>query len=230
MSLSGISLKPLGHDDSGAEYWKFPTSDALFVCTGGACNSDKKDFLRAIGRDVSSADFDLRDVPRQWKRLSDVETLRSLMDLLGDSPRERDLRRNIQQSRVLDMAAVALTAGDVAATVTAAIHPESAEEREARDPGEEGHSSIVKKITDAVPAELKLLPNKGQEISSLYVIAEEAAFEQGGGDDSGSSEHENDAELYFTFSKNRKCGACLFGNVYSRSFFTICLAGTTVLR
>lgn len=228
MSLSGISLKPLGHDDSGAEYWKLPTSDALFVRTGGARNSDKEDFLRAIGREVSPADSDLRDSPRQWKRLSDVEAIRRLTDLLGDSPRERDLRRNIQQSRVLDSVAVAPTASDCSAVVVAgAVQRENAEACEARDAGEEGHSSYVKKITDAVPAELKLLPNKGQEISSLYVIAEEAAFEQGGGDDSGSGEQDDDAELYFTFSKNRKCGTRGMAMLFVAHFLYLPLAGTT---
>ena len=52
ISLAGINCRPLGADDSGREYWRFPTSDILFVRDG---ESEGVDGMRS--RDVDKEAF-----------------------------------------------------------------------------------------------------------------------------------------------------------------------------
>jgi hypothetical protein len=98
-ALAGVSVRSLGTDSRNVEYWKFPGSDALFICIGASSQpniGDKLELLRMIGR----AAEDPRDAkgtsnPYTWRVVSDRSDIQVLLALLGQGEKESELRRQL---------------------------------------------------------------------------------------------------------------------------------------
>ncbi len=211
VSMSGISTRPLGMDDCGREYWKLPTSSDLFVCSGTPHRADREEFRRLVSPSAPLPAHSSGEVKR-WKRVSGSEAIRRVSELLGSSEQERELRANIGLLLLTDRkdgAAVSSTErsgvdGAPASPVVAADALLTGSKSQASldlgaDSGRKKQSVIP---ADSVPVALKLLPSKGHEILSRYVVETESVFEeslqqQGDGEEEGGP-------LYFTFSTSRK--------------------------
>ena len=136
VNLAGIAIHPLGWDEQGREYWRFPSSDDLYVREGGAearDDPDRDSFKRltitqggssgsssasASASSSSSSYMDAQPSEHelgtssspstsrlwQWKRISDITTIRNIVQLLGKShsATEQDLRKQITQSLLSD--------------------------------------------------------------------------------------------------------------------------------
>jgi len=51
VAMAGVMVRPLGHDDRGREYWKFPCSDDLFICVSTFGDFDKLSFRDMLKRE-----------------------------------------------------------------------------------------------------------------------------------------------------------------------------------
>lgn len=104
VDMCGLCCKALGSDASGRTYWKFPTSNHLFICSGTSPeleDSLKKDLLIECGLIAdSSNDEKIRDGSDNdkqvtWKVISNREQVRAIVGLLGVSSTEQLLRQNL---------------------------------------------------------------------------------------------------------------------------------------
>lgn len=114
ISMSGICCRPLGLDDLDSEYWKYPNSDDIFVRLQSASSSalrpidrdERQELLRMIGRGAPvSSPFGQSQAAATgggWRRISDVDTIRRLVDALGKSERESQLRQNLVSILLID--------------------------------------------------------------------------------------------------------------------------------
>lgn len=53
VAMAGVKVRPLGLDDRGREYWKFPCSDDLFICVSTFGDFDKLSFRDMLKRERS---------------------------------------------------------------------------------------------------------------------------------------------------------------------------------
>lgn len=274
VTMTGISVLPLGYDDAGREYWKFPVSEDLFICTqplSDVCQAEFQERLLQEAREMSSVqdesdvvmDVDILEerkniVPtatttapaegeRNWKRISDVSSIRRIVELLGTSTTEQALRTNVINALLLERSANAAAVAAATATTTATETASSAESKTDEDltaassaAGAEERKGTTttgnlnswvdrsrssgslaataertnstedirkKPIVDLVPAGMRLITARGQEIMSNYVIQEETVFEEDAGDSDEEIDDEDETapvNEYFTFSRGRK--------------------------
>lgn len=266
VTMTGISVLPLGYDDSGREYWKFPVSDDLFVCAEPYSDDVQAEFVAYlettrreledslrmdINADGTAAAEDQKDraakkkAEKKWKRINDLAHVRRIVELLGASPREQTLRTNLINALLLERAAPAAAAAAAAASQTSACaSAEATEETEVkveegsgadeaksatsnpnagtlnswidrsrsagnleRAASSEDVKALAKKpAVDLVPAAMRLVTARGQDILPSYVIQEEAVFEEDADSDAGEGDDEDDAPVneYFTYNKGRK--------------------------
>jgi len=121
------------------EYWKFPTSEDLFICRASDADMDKQSF-RLLMEQQQRADSDGREdilgektliatatspdvvmadtmqqqsssssSGKQWRRIVEVSTIRHVVDLLGHSPAEQRLKKNIVNFLLLERGASSST-------------------------------------------------------------------------------------------------------------------------
>jgi len=124
------------------EYWKFPTSEDLFICRASDADMDKQSF-RLLMEQQQRADSDGREdilgektliatatspdvvmvdtmqqqssssssssSGKQWRRIAEVSTIRHVVDLLGHSPAEQRLKKNIVNFLLLERGASSST-------------------------------------------------------------------------------------------------------------------------
>ena len=271
VTMTGISVLPLGYDDAGREYWKFPVSEDLFICTqplSDVCQAEFQERLLQEAREMSVQnesdgvmDVDIQEerkniVPtttattategdRNWKRISDVSSIRRIVELLGTSSSEQALRTNVINALLLERSANAAAVAAATATTTATETASSAESKTDEDlsassavGAEERKNTTTtgnlnswvdrsrssgslaavertnsiedlrkKPIVDLVPAGMRLITARGQEIMSNYVIQEETVFEEDAGDSDEEIDDEDETtpvNEYFTFSRGRK--------------------------
>jgi hypothetical protein len=121
--MTGISVQPLGYDNSGREYWKFPVSDDLFVCTAPVtdeCEGEFRAYVERLRRESEGdfgAEMDVESgaaqtsassagaaggADKKWKRISEVGDIRRVVELLGASAGEQALRTNIVNALLLE--------------------------------------------------------------------------------------------------------------------------------
>jgi hypothetical protein len=55
-ALTGVALLPLGSDDSGRVYWKFPVSPDLFVCTQSLPETALEEFQALLAKEAAEAE------------------------------------------------------------------------------------------------------------------------------------------------------------------------------
>ena len=73
------------------------------------------------------------------------------------------------------------------------------------DLAEEHANKNLKKGVDLVPTSMRLMTQKGQDISPVYMIQNEVVFEEEATDPvDGDEEEEERVNEYFTFNKGRK--------------------------
>ena len=104
------------------EYWKFPTSEDLFICRASDVDMDKQSFhllmeqqQRADSDGIAAAtspDVVMVDTMqqqssssssrKQWRRIGEVSIIRHVVDLLGHSPAEQRLKKNIVNFLLLE--------------------------------------------------------------------------------------------------------------------------------
>jgi hypothetical protein len=97
LPMSGLSIKSLGVDNEGREYWKFPSSNYLYINIDNHIDDEKNEFLKLIGRDISKTNnsSDMTNNDSKWKVLTTVDEIRKIVDLLGYSRNEESLRHQI---------------------------------------------------------------------------------------------------------------------------------------
>lgn len=131
MALTGVSTRPLGYDSHGMEYWKFPTSEDLFICRASDADMDRQSFRLLMEQrdrptdadgdilgETTSPDVVMVDTTQQqsssssssssgkeWRRIGEVPTIRHVVDLLGHSPAEQRLKKNIVNFLLLERGA-----------------------------------------------------------------------------------------------------------------------------
>ena len=94
--MLGISLKPLGYDNEGVTFWKFPGSNLLFSsssCTESLRrNGGAQELSSANALLSASSVIHYKSSPTVWHVVSDLNQFRSLIGKLGLSPNEMSLK------------------------------------------------------------------------------------------------------------------------------------------
>jgi hypothetical protein len=265
VTMTGISVLPLGYDDAGREYWKFPVSEDLFVCAEPRSDDVQAEFqaylesTRKELEDNLKMDIDAEGAgdtkkiavnatanDKRWKRISDLSQVRRVVELLGASAGEQALRTNIINALLLERAVPASTAAAAASATSQASAGSIAEADDAENKMDDGSATeetksasanpnagtlnswldrsrssgnlernasaedlrapAKKPAVDLVPAGMRLVTARGQDIAPSYVIQEEAVFEEDADSDAGEGEDGEDAPVneYFTYNKGRK--------------------------
>jgi len=233
------------------EYWKFPTSEDLFICKACDTDPDRDSFRQLMEQQHSDNDVVVVDVAgsvedvsllgkrslipvetldivvdcataqqsngvKQWRRISEVSTIRHVVDLLGHSTAEQHLKKNIVNFLLLERGSSSNTSASDAAppdpdpkllmaeedqektgtaltewlgtksTATGSID-ETATAQLSAAPA--NHNQPTKKpVVDIVPASLRLQTSKGADISPVYVIQQETVFEDRGDEEEDPEE------------------------------------------
>jgi hypothetical protein len=95
LSLAGISCRPLGTDNAGREYWRFPTSHDLFIREGSlTLDPDKEAFKRLLaGTETDTNNHTLPPIitkrVKGWKRVVGVDKIRRIGEYLGENKQEQ---------------------------------------------------------------------------------------------------------------------------------------------
>jgi hypothetical protein len=212
LSMSGISQQPLGYDVYHNEYWKFPFCSDLFVKVSGltepsqskhAFSEDQRDFYKMIGHDAVDTGVSTA-TNYHWIRIHDLDAIKSIASLLGNSLVEQQLRLNLIKEVIVDKTlqtkdsslptSTNLTANET--SLTSAVSTTNLSTQDLPTNATDGHaltSSSKKGSVDlsdtATPVALKLYLTKGVEVPSSVMIQEEAAFV-----DSDNVEGINDGE------------------------------------
>lgn len=101
VDMCGLCCKALGSDASGRTYWKFPTSEYLFICSGASPeleNSLKADLRRECELAVEpppEGGQTSKDARVSWKMVSSKDEIRAIVSLLGSTSTEQLLRQNL---------------------------------------------------------------------------------------------------------------------------------------
>jgi hypothetical protein len=212
LSMSGISQQPLGYDIYHNEYWKFPFCSDLFVKVSGltdpsqsnrAFSEDQRDFYKMIGH--NSVDSSASTATNfHWIRIQDLDVIKSITSLLGNSLSEQQLRLNLIKEVIVDKT---LQMKDITLAVTSNVSANqtsltsavsttnlSTQDLATNATDDNGHTNMSKKgyvegLDANTPVALKLYLTKGVEVPSSVMIQEEAAFV-----DSDNAEDTNDEE------------------------------------
>ena len=207
LSMAGISVRPLGQDDKNRIYWKFPSSQALFICStmGSAGEAQKLAFHELVQsqRNQHSTTLATPSVPfvykmPEWKIITEPTQILALSNALGPSTEEQALRRNLVDTFTRRNGIYKnISAKKNTASIEGIIKNTTAEEQalSATDmqvdsidlieemktkehPGNDSMNVVSFKDTrDQTPVELVLLDGKSMSIEQEVVIAEESAFQ-----------------------------------------------------
>lgn len=154
---TGISTQPLGEDQHGYEYWKYPFSNDLFLLLNPHefTNSDEKDFNQIIGKYSSSStnttDIDQVDGSmkrKKWIRINKTEDIKIIIDLLNENIlKEKQLKNNLIQFLLNERISFENQKNQAAAA--AALVTASSENSAAPDENEPAASSALNKLDSA---------------------------------------------------------------------------------
>ena len=133
--MAGAIIRPLGVDDMGREYWRFPSCRGLFICNGPYGNEDEVAFNTSLkkiranehkqngggsrGRTIPGADLNTSPKAGEsqlWKVVIGNANIRVLASHLGGSRNETQLRRKLRsyftelEERIVDASASAALA------------------------------------------------------------------------------------------------------------------------
>ncbi len=200
VNASGLILRPLGSDDHGREYWKFPTSDALYICNLPAADADKTAFMQLLAKErgtttmevVTQAPATSNSSSKTWFMMSNKEDIRTLASLMGISSNEQALRRSVTEAFLADVHA----ASSAENNLTLSNNNDSMTVTEFT---EESY------VDETLPATITLLENKGAAIEQFVEIASEGVLSDAVDDDDNSAE-------YFDFGKKYYAIALLNAN------------------
>ena len=115
MDLTGIKLQPLGYDNNGFVYWKFPYCPDLFVNMVPEYDEDQQLFQQLMETErrrsgssavvsVVKAEKRVKVNESNWKRLQRGSgAIRSLIDALGESTNEKALQSNLMNAFMLEV-------------------------------------------------------------------------------------------------------------------------------
>lgn len=226
VAMSGLSTIALGTDPSGRSYWKFPASDNLFIYTGVAVFPEKEQFYNLL--DVKQKDFLRQPISTgaKWKVISDTNTIRNVVTLLGQSSTAQALRQNILNfilmKRDLGLESQPSSKIESRDTYDSLRHAENGDANSDEDSDKESTSSEVaaksenrresartSAAADLEPVALRLLKDKGLDVLPLYEIAEEAVFEDFYAADIADDEDEVSHREYFSHSRKYVTSTCL---------------------
>lgn len=126
VSMTGISVLPLGYDDAGREYWKFPVSEDLFVCSEHLSDSAQLAFQEQLIRDRAEQRAEAEEELRQQEVEESAAAAGMLgasdssrMDVDSDADSDDDILKSRSNSIAAPASAVATTASASAAASTA---------------------------------------------------------------------------------------------------------------
>lgn len=196
--MSGIAQQPLGFDDAGHEYWKFPSCGDLFICktkSGGIFNEQLKAAM-ADGK-VAIETQNKASKSLVWKRIADVATIRKLIDILGRSSNESILKQALVYYFLVDVASK-----DVPSLPRDEQEPNTAlEERSAEEVERDGERTSSKP-SDRTPSELSLvIAPKAVAVERNVLIDEEEAFDAELDDEDSDDDEGEDYKQYFRYNR-----------------------------
>lgn len=97
VSMTGISVLPLGYDDCGREYWKFPVSEDLFVCSEHLSDDAQRAFQDQLLEDraelLAEQDEELRQQEAEVGLSADCK-----MDVDSDAESDDDILKSRSNS------------------------------------------------------------------------------------------------------------------------------------
>ena len=195
--LSGITLQPLGFDDAGHEYWKFPSCDDLFVCktrSGGMFNEQLK-----VALTESKIEMDPQSKTQKsliWKRITDVATIRKVIDILGRSSNESHLKQALVYYFLVD-----IVKKDIPCILAEQQEPNATVEGSVKGEVDRNDERNTAKLMDRTPSELSLvIAPKAIAVEQNVLIEEEEAFDAELDDDSDDDDGE-DYKQYFRYNR-----------------------------
>lgn len=208
--MTGLHTIPLGGDSLGNLYWKFPCSEDLFISiyetVKGSLISHSSEPSYSIDEEFLLSKYQV------WKKVSDTLTIQKLVTIFSKvtaSNKEKNLKQNIINYVLLERQAEDLhlnltdhKLGNGSTFGNELTESDGTEGLKVPD-GEsvltssENISKPFENNVDlAVPVQLKLLLDKGQEILKLYEIPAESVFE-----DVGTHYFDSSYLQHFSFSK-----------------------------
>ena len=184
-AMAGVPIRPLGVDSCGREYWRFPNSLHLFICTTASVDQEKIEFHDLLG--ISLNEPTIESIAREWKVLVNPNDIKKAVAALGNSKQERKLRQNIINLVLSDykpshykleypidnseMSYKALENLVANHSTDSCIRP--SENSNATAKFDKSDKSAA---NDSIPFALKLVIGKGNLPIKRYCIPEEAAY------------------------------------------------------
>jgi hypothetical protein len=240
--MSGISTQPLGYDDAGRSYWQFPHTSPLFIAPKKNLHDrepDRENLLRQLhpemcrapspppcpsqvgNSSLSHGDDNVKE-EGDWYVISDPTLITKLMESLGNSISERNLRKalslrfnsNLESSQNTSPPAEKKDLRAEEQEQEAEEEEEGEEEKEqpvrVTSRREKLERESVKRKGEGKPVTLRLLPEKGAEMQSSFIVKQENVFGNRDNDGDGPEDSDDDDDLsssyleYFSFSKPAK--------------------------
>eukprot|EP00605_Chrysophyceae_sp_TOSAG23-4_P000427 GSChrysophyteH1.ASY1.ANO1.484.1 assembled CDS len=194
VELSGLMIAPLGRDNKGREYWKFPTSEALFICRGLYGDSDKHQFLNLLGKERGRSVAMKAEISAKkqefhssnWLLISDVTSVWNLLNNLGPSLVEQKLRKALFEAYPVD---------DLSKQAESfkQTSDEETQQNWSMHVDDQGNGNTDP--SDNLPVAIELQKSKGASIEATVEIASEGVLSEATGDE------EEDTSEYFDFGK-----------------------------
>ncbi len=195
--MTGLALQPLGFDDNGNEYWKFPNCGDLFICKVSGGTNFKVEFQAAsIDSKFSNQAPKMTRGSMIWKRIQDLATIRKLIDSLGRSSNEAALKQSLVYYFLVD------AKSSDSAPISMDKHKEP-DEGLMKDSGMKKDPEMISaKPSDRAPAELSLIiAPKAVAIDRDVLIDEEEAFDAELDDDNSDDDEGEDYKQYFKYNR-----------------------------
>lgn len=221
--LSGISTQPLGYDDSGRSYWLFPNISTLFVAPKKSLVDREPDYQALLNmlqsHTKSTRTSRTVDESGDWYMISDLTVISQIIDLLGKSKNEINLRNALNLRFSAEIMRSLKEKSDPNSTTPenrtksktveeSSPEPEPEPEKDENSQNtkygkrEKLEREAVRRKGEGKPVLLSLVKEKGVEVQPRFVIKQENVFDN---EREGESDEDEESYLdYFTFSKSSK--------------------------
>jgi hypothetical protein len=206
-NLAGMSTQPLGYDDRGRAFWRFPNSASLFISPPSPLREREPDrdslldMLYPGQRTTPNTDSN-NGSSHDWILVSDLTVVAHIIELLGRSATEVNLRQALVLRYNHDMTQ------DTKSKAPAKVKEERKEAPDVdhvsdapqgtkgngdkEDESDDSDKALIgtiisrrekhareatKKKGEGKPVKMRLVPDKGADVLPRYVIKEEKVFD-----------------------------------------------------
>lgn len=223
IAMAGICLRPLGIDHHGREYWNFPSSKSLYICTGAGNDVDNLQLKRSLSLTGSAGISN--EASHEWIVISNFNEIRVLADLMSNSGNAKleSIGKAIakaypeplpepvkSETPVVDLTSSCMDVSrgdqggdneakdDDGSTLRGRDTPtlpteNDGQEEEAVVKNKPGRPSGFGAPADNTPVAMRLLTTKGQDVHPAIVINSETVFDEA---NMQADAHDNDEEGY----------------------------------